>query len=184
MGFPGGSVIKNLQCGRPGFKRSPWGGHGSPGESQGQRSLGGCRPRGRQESDSTERLSTWGGYQPITEGNWDPGSIKGQPKFALALKRPIQDWHLVCLTSGSLLLTARVLRANLYDISMLPFIWADILYEDKRECLLGAQQVCSRTHDVDSGLFQHSPAASLRLSYSFLSSIHLRHLLFFIIIIF
>ena len=68
-GFPGGSVERIcLQCRRQGF--SPWVGKIPwrrkwqptpvflPGESHGQRSLAGCSPRGRKESDTTERLST------------------------------------------------------------------------------------------------------------------------------
>jgi len=63
--FPVGSDSK---CGRPGFY--PWVGKISwrrawqptpvflPKESQGQRSLEGCSPQGRKESDTTERLST------------------------------------------------------------------------------------------------------------------------------
>ena len=55
-----------LQCGRPGF--DPWVGKIPwrrkrqptpallPGESHGQRSLVGCGPQGRKESDTTERL--------------------------------------------------------------------------------------------------------------------------------
>ena len=57
-----------LQCGRPGF--SPWVGKSPwrrkwqstpvllPRKSHGQRSLAGYSPRGRKESDTTERLST------------------------------------------------------------------------------------------------------------------------------
>ena len=65
VGFPGGSVVKNLlQCMRPGL--NPWVGKIPwrrawqptpvflPGESHGQRSLAGCSPRGRTESDTTE----------------------------------------------------------------------------------------------------------------------------------
>ena len=66
--FPGGSDGKSicLQCGRPGF--DPWVEKISwrrrwqptpvflPGRSHGQRSLAGNSPRGRKESDMTERL--------------------------------------------------------------------------------------------------------------------------------
>ena len=67
-GFPGGSEVKSicLQYGRPGF--DPWVGKIPwrrkwqpipvflPGESHGLRSLVGYSPRGRKESDRTERL--------------------------------------------------------------------------------------------------------------------------------
>ena len=60
-------VKDHLRCRRPGFK--PWVGKipwrrewqptpvSLPGESQGQRSLAGCSPWGRKESDTTERLT-------------------------------------------------------------------------------------------------------------------------------
>ena len=69
--LPGGSEVKAStcicpQCGRPGFDSSvwkiPWRRKWQPtpvflpGESNGQRSLVGCSPRGRKESDTTERL--------------------------------------------------------------------------------------------------------------------------------
>ena len=61
-------LVKNrLQCGRPGFdpwvENIPWRRKQLPTpvfwprESHGQRSLVGCSPRGRRESDVTERLS-------------------------------------------------------------------------------------------------------------------------------
>ena len=67
--FPRGSDGKSigLQCGRPGF--DPWMGKSLwrrkwqltlgflPGESHGQRSLTGCRPQGRKESDMTAQLN-------------------------------------------------------------------------------------------------------------------------------
>ena len=67
-GFPGGSDGKESarQCGRPRFP--PWVGKipwrrkwqptpiSSPGESHGRRSLAGCGPWGRKESNRTERL--------------------------------------------------------------------------------------------------------------------------------
>ena len=69
-GFPGGSEDKEsaCQCRRHGF--DPWVGKFPgrrawqftpvflPGESHGQRSLAGCSPWGRKESDTTEQLST------------------------------------------------------------------------------------------------------------------------------
>ena len=72
-GFPGGSVGKEAACNAgdasdagliPGLGRFPGGGHGntlqysSLDNSHGQRSLVGCSPWGRKESDKTERLST------------------------------------------------------------------------------------------------------------------------------
>ena len=68
-GLPGGSEVKVsacvcLQCGRPGFDSWVWKIFWRrkwqptpvflPGESHGQRSLAGCSPRGRKESDTTE----------------------------------------------------------------------------------------------------------------------------------
>ena len=70
MGFPGGSDGKESACNAgtlgsiPGLGRSPGGGHGNPLQysclenPHGQRSLVGYSPRGRKESDTTERLST------------------------------------------------------------------------------------------------------------------------------
>ena len=55
LGFPGGSVVKNLPASAedtrdrvsiPGFRKIPW--------SHGRRSLVGCSPWGRTESDTTE----------------------------------------------------------------------------------------------------------------------------------
>ena len=69
LGFPGGSVSKEFACNAgdlgsiPGLGSSAGGGNGNPlqyscGENpHGQRSLAGCSPRGRRESDKTERLS-------------------------------------------------------------------------------------------------------------------------------
>ena len=48
----------------PGSGRSPGGGHGNPLQysclenPHGQRSLAGCSPRGRKESDTTEQLTS------------------------------------------------------------------------------------------------------------------------------
>ena len=70
MGFPGGSDSKESACNAgdldsiPRLGRSPGGGHGNPLQCSclenppGQRSLVGCNPWGRKESDMTERLST------------------------------------------------------------------------------------------------------------------------------
>ena len=52
----------------PGLERPPWRRKLQPtpvsrtGKSQEQRSLAGWSPRGRKESDTTERLSTWTGW--------------------------------------------------------------------------------------------------------------------------
>ena len=68
-GFLGGSDGKESASNAgdpgliPGLGRSPGEGNGNPlvflpGESHRQRSLAGCSPWGRKESDTTERLST------------------------------------------------------------------------------------------------------------------------------
>ena len=69
MDFPGGSDSQESACNAgdlgliPGLGRSPGGGHGNPFQCSclenphGQRSLVGCSPWGRKESDTTERLS-------------------------------------------------------------------------------------------------------------------------------
>ena len=68
LGFPGGSEVKTSACNAgdlgsiPGSGRFPWRRKWQPtpvflpGESHGQRSLVGYSPRGRKESDTTERL--------------------------------------------------------------------------------------------------------------------------------
>ena len=68
LGFPGGSEVKASasNAGDPGLipasGRDPGEGKWQstpvflPGESHGRRSLVGCSPRGRKESDTTERL--------------------------------------------------------------------------------------------------------------------------------
>ena len=70
LGFPGGSVVKNLLASAgdassiPGSRRSPGGGNGNPhqysllGKFHGQRSLAGYSPWGHKELDTTELLST------------------------------------------------------------------------------------------------------------------------------
>ena len=69
LGFPGGSDSKESTCNIghkgsiPGLGRSPGAGHGNPLQysclenPHGQRSLVGYSTRGREESDTTERLS-------------------------------------------------------------------------------------------------------------------------------
>ena len=69
MGFPGGSVVKNLPAMSPagdagsipvGVGKIPWKRAWQPtpvflpGESHGERSLAGYSPRGHKESDTTE----------------------------------------------------------------------------------------------------------------------------------
>ena len=68
QGFPGGSEVKASACKAgdlgsiPGSGRSPWRRKWQPapvflpGEPHGQKSLVGYSPRGRKESDTTERL--------------------------------------------------------------------------------------------------------------------------------
>ena len=64
-GFPGGTVGRRCKrCGfNPWIRKIPWRRKWQhipvflPGESHGQRSLVGCSPWGRKESDTTERLS-------------------------------------------------------------------------------------------------------------------------------
>ena len=70
MGFPSGSVVKNLPANAgdaesiPGLGRSFGEGNGNstpvflPGTCHGQRSLGGYSPWGCKESDMTERLNS------------------------------------------------------------------------------------------------------------------------------
>ena len=70
LGFPGDSDGKESACNEgdpasiPGWGRPPGGGCGNPLQYSclknpyGQRSLEGCSPWGRKESDATERLST------------------------------------------------------------------------------------------------------------------------------
>ena len=83
-GFPGVSVVKNLPANMrdarliPGLGRSP-GGRKWPltlvfltGKSHGQRSLVGCSPWGREESDMTERLHFHFSLSCIGEGNGNP----------------------------------------------------------------------------------------------------------------
>ena len=67
LGFPGGSVVKNLTCRRPRFnpwvEKIPWRKKWQPtpvflpGKFHGQRSLVGYRPQGCKESDANERLN-------------------------------------------------------------------------------------------------------------------------------
>ena len=87
VGFPHGTSGKEPTCQcrrlkRPGFDswvgRSPGGGHSnqlqysSTGNSHGWRSLVGCSPWGRQESDTTERLHFHFSLSCIGEGNGNP----------------------------------------------------------------------------------------------------------------
>ena len=82
--FPRSSVSKEspCQCRRPGFKSSfrkiPWRRQWHPtpvllpGKSHGQRSLVGCSPWGRKESDTTELLHFHFSLSCIGEGNGNP----------------------------------------------------------------------------------------------------------------
>ena len=75
--FPGGSAGKESTCNvgdvgsTPGLGRSPGGGHGNPLQCsclenpRGQKSLVGCSPWGRTESDVTEWLTTGGVFALI-----------------------------------------------------------------------------------------------------------------------
>ena len=77
-GFPGGSEDKASACNAgelgsiPELGRSPKEGNGNPlqyslsGESHGQRSLSGYSPRGRKESDTTERLHFTLSFDPAS----------------------------------------------------------------------------------------------------------------------
>ena len=74
LGFPGGSAGKESACNAgdlcsiPGLERCAWRRErlptpvSFPGECHGQRSLAGCSPRGRKESDTTERLKPAHGW--------------------------------------------------------------------------------------------------------------------------
>ena len=85
VGFPGGSVVKNLPASArdtgsiPGWGRSPEGGNGNPLQYSclenlhGQRSLVGYCPWGRKESDMTEHACTCLWLLLSLEGrNYDP----------------------------------------------------------------------------------------------------------------
>ena len=126
-------VVKNLPANAgdtrdlgliPGWGRSPEEDNGYPLQycclenPHGQRSLAVCSPRGREESDMAERLDTCVDIiTPSQMGKLRPRRYKQPAQVCLAFKGPIQDWHLVCLTSGSSVLAADVLIANLYDVS-------------------------------------------------------------------
>ena len=76
--FPGGPEVKTLPVipaqFDPWSEEIPW--HPTPvllpGKSNGQRSLVGCRPWGRKESDTTERLHFHFSLSCIGEGNGNP----------------------------------------------------------------------------------------------------------------
>ena len=81
MGFPGGSVVKNLPANEgaagdvgsiQGAGRFPGGGNGNPLQYsclERRRSLVGCSPWGREESDRTQRLPFHFSLSCIEEGN-------------------------------------------------------------------------------------------------------------------
>ena len=88
LGFPGSSDGKEYTCNAgdlssvPGLGKSPGGGHWQPtpiflpGEFRGQRSLAGCSPWGRKESDTTERLGTATALGHSC-GTRDPSLVRG-----------------------------------------------------------------------------------------------------------
>ena len=103
MGSPGGSAVKNLQCRRCGF--DPRVGKISwrmkqqptpvflPGESHGQRSLGGYSPWGCQELDTTECARTKRRQERKERGfvfiqpHWDGQNLLTSPTEHKALKK-------------------------------------------------------------------------------------------------
>ena len=93
MDFPGGSVVKNPPANAedpgsiPGSGRSPGRGNDNPLqysclENPMDRSLVGCSPWGRKESDTTERLHFHFSLSCIGEGNGNPlqGSCLENPR--------------------------------------------------------------------------------------------------------
>ena len=86
LGFPGGSVVKNLPTSRSCRRQAldPWVGKipwrrawqptpGLPGESHGQRSLVGCSPQGHKELDMTQSTLTSGFIFYSSNCLWEPG---------------------------------------------------------------------------------------------------------------
>ena len=73
-GNPASLNVVHLNTGTDGFRRRQW--HPTPvllpGKSHGQRSLVGCSPWGREESDMTERLYFHFSLSCIGEGNGNP----------------------------------------------------------------------------------------------------------------
>ena len=104
MGFPGGSIVKCLECGRSGFdpwvRKIPWRRKWQPtpvllpGKSSGQRSLKGCSSWGRKESDSTERLSPEKAMAPHSSTlAWRiPGTGEPTGLPSMGLHRVGHDW--------------------------------------------------------------------------------------------
>ena len=99
-GFPSGSDGKELVCNAgdlgliPALGRFPWRRErlstpvSLPGESHGQRSLAGHSPRGRKESDTTERLtlSLHFLYGPWTYGSkWTQATVPEEGSGGLLL---------------------------------------------------------------------------------------------------
>ena len=82
LGFPGGAVVKEPACQRrryrrrkfdPWVRKIPWRRKRQPtpallpGEAHGQRSLAGCSPWGRKESDTAE--ATWHAHRDVIKSN-------------------------------------------------------------------------------------------------------------------
>ena len=110
MGFPGDSDGKESSCNAgglgliPGLGRSPGGGHGNPlqysclEKPHGQRSLAGCSPQGRRESDTPERLST-AQFEQISLGRTGnkQEELKSATRFFLAfVKSPLSRFLAPC----------------------------------------------------------------------------------------
>ena len=117
MGLPGGSDSKEPACSVqdlgsiPGLGRSPGGGKAwqptpvfLPEGFHGQRSLAGYSPRGRRESDKTERLST----HTHPSGHPVPNPLRNRGKGrTLPLSKGLSLWGLTCAPFSPRQLTFR-----------------------------------------------------------------------------
>ena len=117
MGLPGGSDSKEPACSVqdlgsiPGLGRSPGGGRAwqptpvfLPEGFHGQRSLAGYSPRGRRESDKTERLST----HTHPSGHPVPNPLRNRGKGrTLPLSKGLSLWGLTCAPFSPRQLTFR-----------------------------------------------------------------------------
>ena len=117
MGLPGGSDSKEPACSVqdlgsiPGLGRSPGGGGAwqptpvfLPEGFHGQRSLAGYSPRGRRESDKTERLST----HTHPSGHPVPNPLRNRGKGrTLPLSKGLSLWGLTCAPFSPRQLTFR-----------------------------------------------------------------------------
>ena len=102
--FPGGSDSKKSACNVvhlaliPGMGRSPGGRHGSPLQysclenPHGQRSVAGCSPWGRKESDTTEWLST-STYSSLFMPNFLPNKSLPEKKVLLSFEIEYHFWY-------------------------------------------------------------------------------------------